>query len=287
MKATTFIITLFLSTSLFAQNRDFTMAPSQNYERWQNRELPFSRNNTMFDVPKHSLGIDLFPIIHNLFFKEGELFGNAYFNPMSEISYNRRKPFGVFYNLRLGEEKRDVNTFLTFGIRGLYKAGQYEMIPPDIWGYKYNLFWGHKITEKQIGINVGVKWDYVLSKHFELSIGGQLFYDRGIYILDTFLTSTPLHTSGFENYVTTIKRNIFSAGLNTGVIFHLSERFCLETSIFFGPQYNELFASTETKFTVDLSTGDILHNLHRYWSSYKTSLFSFNSTIKIILYYKI
>jgi hypothetical protein len=218
----------------------------------------------------------------------------GYGAPTSANYYSKHKPIELFYKLRLGEEKKEYNTFLTFGIQGLYETDEYRFL-----GWE-DLWYGYRITNSQIGTNVGVKRDYRLSKHCYLSIGGQLSYRRNRLIVDT-TTWTEYFFEGvrywhYVHYVDRTYQNVFSGTLNIGFGFHLSNRFSIETTLSAGPRYIQTSDHLEGKGVVTFYFDPYTGARKKYASSGGgrsprggNSIYSlaFNSRINIVLYYKL
>ena len=292
LKAVAFaIILLGLTENGVAQNNDFAMKPSQDEERRLNRERPRSREQASFPAPKHSFGIDLLPIVHNLTSGGMQAFiirdKTGYGAPTSADYYSSHKPIGLFYNLRLGEEKKESNTFLTFGIQGLYETDEYSFIgSADLWH-------GYKITNSQIGANIGIKWKYILSKHCYLSIGGQLFYGRNRLIVDTTTWNQISGGMSYFHYVDRTYQNVFSGSLNIGLAFHISNRFSVETTLSTGPRYTQTSDSpynwkrSATVYPGPNGTNIISEGKKGPWPTFKPRSLVFNSRINLILYYKL
>jgi hypothetical protein len=262
-----------------------------------NKALPENnQSSSSFSVPKHSIGIDLFPIAHNLFAGKMQAYATRT-NEDELIYYSSHKPIGLFYNLRLGRERQDVNTFLTFGIQGLYGINQFGYWNSWLNGlFEDSLKLGYKITNSQIGVNVGIRRDYVLSKHWDLSIGTQLFYGRNRLVVDTTHSDRWLLSNGrlavsFYDEVFSTYQTIFGGSFSMGLVLLLSEHFSIETRLSATLQHTETSNFYDSKrsmtyyFTDNFTDNYIIENNHSRMPLFSNS-FAFNSRINIILFYK-
>jgi hypothetical protein len=274
-------VLLSLATSAFAQ---FNKALPEN-----------NQSPSSFSVPKHSLGIDLFPIVHNLFAGKMRAYTTVDFNsviPNSRVLdyYSSHKPIGFFYNLRLGRERQDVNTFLTFGIQGLYGINQYDRL--HVFFPRDTLWHGYKATNSQIGFSLGTRRDWMLSKHWGLSLGGELFYGRNSLVLDTagMIFYQFAFVTEYERYINRTVQTIFGGAANMGLVFHLSEQFLVETRLSVAPQYIQTSFSRDyiRRITHYTDTGEIDdYNPSEIRTTPVSSYsFAFNSRINIVLFYK-